>query len=76
MTSQPETWTVCELAPAELERQERANAPTLRDLRKAAQELALAGAFTDQTITQQTKQQMEAGFVDGQFVKPVGHSSK
>lgn len=55
MTSQREqkTGTVCEPAPVELERQARANAPTLRDLRKAAQELALAGAFTDQPAYQQ-----------------------
>ena len=57
MTSQPELkmGTVCEPAPAELERQARANAPTLRDLRKAAQELAMTGAFTDQPACQQAK---------------------
>jgi hypothetical protein len=57
MASQPETKTamVGELAPVELERQERANAPTLRDLRKAAQELGLAGAFTDQPTHQQVE---------------------
>lgn len=34
--------------PTEVERQQRASAPTLRDLRKAAVELAHAGALTDQ----------------------------
>lgn len=50
MTSQPDkhTETTVDAAPAEEERRERASAPTLRDLRKAARELSLAGAFTDQ----------------------------
>jgi hypothetical protein len=50
MTSQPETEknVVCELVLAELERHERANAPTLKDLRKAAQQSGLALVFTDQ----------------------------
>ena len=71
MTSQPETRTevVCELALAELERHERANAPTLPDLRKAAQEWALARAFTNQTNEQQTKKETEIYLVDGTSVR-------
>jgi hypothetical protein len=57
--------TVCELAPVEPDRHERASAPTLRDLRKAAQELALAGAFTDQS----TSYQVDACLTDGMAVR-------
>ena len=71
MTSQPETRTemVCELALVELERHERATAPTLRDLRNAAQELSLVATFTDQATGQQTKNQAETYFADSTSVR-------
>lgn len=53
MTTNPETTTLTidELVSAKLERQERASTPTLRDLRKAALDLALGGAFATQPST-------------------------
>jgi hypothetical protein len=71
MTSKPETTTemVCELALVELERLERANAPTLRDLRKAAQQWDLVATFTDQASRQQTKNRAETYLADRKFVR-------
>jgi uncharacterized protein RhaS with RHS repeats len=71
MTSQPETSTevVYELALVELERHERANAPTLRDLRKAAQQSGLVAAFTDQAIGQQNQYQTETQPLDRKSVR-------
>lgn len=71
MIGQPDgnTKTMEDLAPAEQERQERAGAPTLRDLQKAAQGPALVGVFAGHLIGQPNLKQAEAYSANNVFAQ-------